>query len=152
VRIRVIGVGTRAGDDAAGLAVAERLQDRGLLQARIARCERPVELIELVAGADAAVVADAVRSGAAPGTLHHLHSSQLLRGAGVSSHALGVADALALLSALGRLPLRLHIVGIEAGDATSGELSGPVARAVHRAALWIESHVRALAAGAARTG
>jgi hydrogenase maturation protease len=149
VRVRVIGVGTRRGDDAAGLAVAERLALGELPQGvQVVRCERPLDLVERLRGADAVVLVDAVRSGAAPGTLHALRPDALARAASCSTHSLGVAEALALARALGRGPQRIEIVGIEAGPLQGEELSPAVAPAVERAAAWIRRRVLALAGAA----
>ena len=79
---------------------------------------------------------DAARTGAAPGTLHlwteGLPTTSSRPSAG--SHALGIAYALALGQALHRVPQRLAVIGIEAGELDPGEtLSADVAAAVDRA-------------------
>jgi hydrogenase maturation protease len=145
----VIGVGNALrGDDAAGLVVARRLADLdGLTGIEVRSHEgEGTALFGLWDGADAVVVVDTVRSGAAPGTIHRVDASSTpvpvpLRRA--SSHAVGLADAIELARALGRLPRTVVVCGVEGGSFDTGDgLSDAVARsterlvdAVHREAL-----------------
>ncbi len=107
----VVGVGNQVrGDDAAGLLAARRLGGIELEGDTSA-------LVELLSGAESVIVVDAVRSGAAPGTVHRFEVGQAplpgtLRSSS-SSHALGVAEAIELARALGRLPAAVTVVGIE---------------------------------------
>jgi hydrogenase maturation protease len=150
VQLVVIGVGSRQGDDAAGLVVAERLAQRGLPQETcVTSCERPLDLLPWLARADTVVLVDAVRSGARPGTVHRLRAGDLRAGDRLSSHALGVAEVLALAAALGQCRARVEIVGIEAcacgGDAPA--LTPAVADAVARVADWLGERLAALGPG-----
>lgn len=139
MRLRLIGVGTRHGDDAAGLLVADRLA-RGPLPpgAAVLHCERPaLDLVDALAHADAALVIDAMRSGRRPGSIASLRPSDLGPTGPVSSHGLGVAEAVALARSLGRAPARLAIIGIEVGPIPhipACRLSPAVRRGVARAA------------------
>jgi hydrogenase maturation protease len=128
VRIRVIGVGTRRGDDAAGLVVAEALAAGALPPHVVVRtCERPgADLLDALEGADAVVIIDATHSGRAPGTVRRVEPEEMARAQTLSSHALGVREVLALAEALGRRPPRVELVGIEAGSAGGDDLSDPV--------------------------
>jgi hydrogenase maturation protease len=117
----VIGVGNAArGDDAAGLVAARRLGGVELEGDASA-------LIDLVDGADDVVVIDAVRSGAAAGTVHRIDagglSVALPRTA--STHLIGVADALELARVLGRLPPHVVVYGIEGGRFGVGDPVSP---------------------------
>jgi hydrogenase maturation protease len=118
----VIGVGNPwRGDDGVGAAVARAVA------ARLGRCDprpevdvvevdgEPARLLELWADRGLAVVVDAVVSGAAPGTVHRGAVLGLApsRAAAGGSHAVGIADAVALGRALGRMPARLVTVGVE---------------------------------------
>ena len=114
-------------------------------------------LLEEWAGRDLAVVVDAVTAGAPPGTVHRaeLRSGRLQLtpprpaappGGGVagglaprtvggghagSSHAAGLAEALALAGALDRLPRRLVVLGVEPARLDTGAgLSPAVAAAL----------------------
>lgn len=136
-RALVIGVGNPLrGDDGVGLAVAAELAaDRGL---RVVESDgEPVSLIGLWDGAATVVVVDAVSSGADPGTVITVPAEREIPAALFrhSTHLFGVADAIELSRALGRLPGRLVVVGVEGGDFTPGAgLSPPVAAAVCGAA------------------
>jgi hydrogenase maturation protease len=133
-----IGNGYRR-DDGAGLAVAARLRGRVPSGVELVECEQePSRLIDACDGAAAALVVDAVASGAPPGTLHRFDASagpvpaRLFRS---STHAFGVGEAIELARVLGRLPARVIVYGIEGAAFGAGEgLTEPVATAVERAA------------------
>jgi hydrogenase maturation protease len=144
----VIGLGQRdRGDDAAGLAVADRVGALGLPGVRVIEQAEPAGLLDAWAGAHLVVVADAVRSGRPPGTVQIMHAEHRLplRTGPGGTHALGLAEAVELARALGQLPPELVIVGIEAEDFQLGmPLSGPVAAAVQQAADTIAGIVRVI--------
>jgi hydrogenase maturation protease len=130
----VIGVGNAyRSDDAAGLLVARRLRERGVEALEYEG--EPVALLDAFAGRDAVVLVDAVRSGAPPGTVHRADASEQplpteLRSA-PSTHLVGVAEAIELGRALGRLPARVIVYGIEGEQFVAGEeLSPSVAAAI----------------------
>jgi len=113
------------GDDAAGPLVAARLN---------ARVVAPLDLLEAWAGAPDVIVVDAVVSGAPPGTVTVWEAGQLSaipsRG---GTHSLGLAEAVGLAQALGKLPERLRIYGIEARSFAGGAPPSPeVLAAVER--------------------
>lgn len=92
-------------------------------------------LVDLAEGSSHLVVVDAMRTGAVAGTIRRLDltaGTPLDTLAGfVSTHAFGLAEAIALADALGRLPSRVTIIGIEASSFAPGvALSAPVASAV----------------------
>lgn len=134
--IRVIGIGSPFADDRAGLESAARLAANPPCGVEVVLAERPgVALLELLDAADAVVLIDAVRSGACPGTLHDLdlHAVAAAPLRFMSSHGIGVADAVALGAALGRLPARGRLIGVEAGLTPPGagmNLSPAVERAL----------------------
>ncbi len=124
-------------DDGAGLAVAERLQGRVPPDVVVLTSEQePSRLIDLWEGAASAVVVDAASSGAEPGSVHRFDAAAEPIPAGVyrsSTHAFGVGDAVELARALGRLPDRVVVLGIEGAEFSAGEgLSAPVEAAVDR--------------------
>jgi len=147
--LRLIGVGNRwRGDDAAGLVVAARLRAR--LPRGIDVIEHrgePIDLIEAFEGAQAAWLVDAVCSGAQPGTLYRFDAGERRLPAGlfrVSTHRFGLADALELARALGRLPPRVVVYGIEGSRfAPGGPLSPAVAAAAERLAGALSTELAA---------
>ena len=115
----MIGVGSRdRGDDAAGLLAARFLRHRLPAGVDVTYgSPDPVSLIALWEGADRVWLIDAVVSGAAPGTVHRVDAvTERLpaRPPCRSTHALGLADAVELARAVGRLPRRLTVFGVEA--------------------------------------
>ena len=116
--IRIIGIGAPFGDDAVGLILARILALEPPPGCEVLASDRPgAGLIDLLEGAEAAILIDAVRSGAPPGTVHQLTFSELARHSGrfVSSHELGVAESVQLAEKLQRLPGRGGVLGIEIG-------------------------------------
>jgi hydrogenase maturation protease len=143
----VIGVGNPwRGDDAAGLAVARLL--RGTLPPEVEVLERegePTGLVDAWEGAEAVWLVDAVVSGATPGTVHRLDASVQELPAelvSASTHHLGIAEAVELARALGRLPARVVFYGIEAAGAEPGDKLAPeVEAAVERVAAALREEV-----------
>ncbi|HET9324105.1 MAG TPA: hydrogenase maturation protease [Gaiellaceae bacterium] len=135
----VLGIGNAwQGDDAAGLVTARRM--RGLAPAGVDVRElegEPVSLVEAWGGAESVFIVDAVRSGAAPGTVHRLDATDEPLPAtlsAASTHTLGVGEAIELARALGRLPARIVLYGIEAESIAAGaDLTPAVARGVDEA-------------------
>jgi hydrogenase maturation protease len=147
----VIGVGNEyRTDDGTGPAVLGML--RGVVPAGVALVLSDGEatsLLEAWAGAATAIVVDAVAGGpAAPGTLHRLDVSAdpgpLPAERGTSSHDLGVGSAVALARALGRMPARLIVHGIQGADFRHGDaLSPPVAARMGDLANAVLADIRA---------
>src|SRR5689334_17923972 len=134
--ITVIGIGqTLRGDDAAGPEAVQLWQKSFTETAsharlRIQHADMPgLELIDLLANADAVLLVDAVQSGAEPGKLHLVTPQQVTPGTGDgSSHSWGVAETLALASELHYpLPSQIMILGIEAA---SFQMGAPLSKAV----------------------
>lgn len=104
-------------DDGAGHAVVERLGDDDAIAAR----DGAVEMVERMSGYDRVVLVDAVRSGAAPGTIHRFEDGRCFpRAWGGSSHSIGLVEVLELAKALHTLPAAATVVGIEADDTGEG--------------------------------
>ena len=146
----VIGVGNALrGDDGVGLEVARRVRERTDVAVRELEGEG-VGLLDAWADARAVLLIDGVRSGAAPGTLHRVDATDHplpaeLRGS-TSTHALGVAEAIELARALGRLPDRLVVYGVEGARFDTGAgLSPQVAAAVDGVADAVLREARGLA-------
>ncbi len=92
-----------------------------------------------------ALVIDAAVSGASPGTVHRLEAgAQALPKdlARCSSHGLGLAEAVELGKALGRLPERLVIFAVEAATLEQGAAMSPqVAAAADEIASRVEAEM-----------
>jgi hydrogenase maturation protease len=120
IPLRIIGIGSPFAGDRFGIEAVEVLRllpELAGLGNEVGWCalDRPgVRLIERLKGAETVILIDAMQSGSKPGTVRRLALSDLLQQAAVpSSHQLGVAESLALAEALGDLPSRLLIYGIE---------------------------------------
>jgi hydrogenase maturation protease len=148
----VVGVGNAfRGDDGAGLAVVESLRPRVPAGVEVVSCEQePSRLIDAWQGADAALVVDAVQSGADPGTVQRFDASREPLPGRVfrsSTHAFTVGEAIELARALGTLPPRVLVYAVEGHAFQAGEgLTEPVETAVEAAAKAILEDLRRLAA------
>jgi hydrogenase maturation protease len=116
--ILVIGMGNRMrGDGSAGQIVASEIGRRALKSLRV--CEHTgdgASLIALWEGASIFILVDAIVSGAPPGTIHRLDAIEHpLPGwqFSVSTHSVGLAEAIQLARVTKRLPERLVVYGIE---------------------------------------
>lgn len=146
--VLVIGVGTPHGDDAAGLLVARALREARPEGVDVSLCESPADLAGLLRPDRAVVLVDATRSGRRPGTVHRVAPEALcVEARGCSSHGFGVAEALALARALGRLPQRLYVVGIEGAEG-EGEPSPALRDALPAALRRVLALCRELGAAA----
>lgn len=146
--IRIIGIGSPFSDDAVGLEAARSLSESPPPNCEIIEADRPgASLIEMIDGADAAILIDAACSGAKPGTLHEFGFDKLERCAAaglVSSHDLGVANAVELARKLGRAPERGMILAIEIAPTARQhpDVLSPAARdAVERASIRVRQLV-----------
>ncbi len=139
----VIGVGNAyRGDDGAGVAVADLLRSRAAPALDVLVCElEPTRLLDAWEGADAAFVVDAVASGMPAGTVHRFDAATPLPRqifGSASTHALGIAEAVELARALGRLPERTIVFGIEG---TTFEAGGDMSPAVADAAREVADRI-----------
>lgn len=132
----VIGVGNAyRGDDGAGIVAARKLAAQRLPGVRVMEMNgEGISLVEAWKDAPSVLLVDAVSSGAVPGTIHRFEAQAGPLPTGLehrSSHSFGVAEAVEVARALGRLPPSLLIYGIEGGDFSPGErLSPEVEKAV----------------------
>lgn len=133
----VVGVGNPwRGDDGVGWQVAEAVGQLVDDRVEVSACDgEPSRLIDLWSQRDLAIVVDATHGAGEPGTMHVWDGDVPTRSRRpVASHALGIDHAIALGEAMGHLPSRLIVIGIEAGDTTHGtDLSPAVAAAVRPA-------------------
>lgn len=126
-------------DDGVGLEVAARVLEvdanwsNHLRIVGVCPVADPIDLLWIWRGAQVAVVTDAARSGAVPGTLSFAwltrESPEPLAFGGhpASSHSVGIAGVYRLGVAVERAPLHLILVGVEGLDFSPGKgLSAPV--------------------------
>lgn len=148
-RVRVIGLGSPFGDDRIGWQVADRLAASGLpAGVEAVRCGVPGrDLLPLLDGLSRAILVDALRGEGRPGDIVRCSHADLAglpdRG---STHGFGVAAALDLAAAMGCLPPRLEIIGIEAGEAEAAP-GMAIAAAVSAAGERLVEMLRAEFAG-----
>jgi hydrogenase maturation protease len=144
----VIGLGNEhRRDDGCGIVVARRLGPRLGGRATVVELEgEATRLLDLWAGREVVLVVDAVRSNAPVGTVRRFRvegASLPAPLASTSTHGLSLAEAVALGSALGRLPPQLIVYGIEVEDLRIGVgLSARVAEAATSVADRIEHELR----------
>jgi len=147
----VIGIGNRyRRDDGSALLVLEALAGRLPIAIPVVDSDGdPTRLIDSWTGADLAVVVETVRSGKPPGTVAVVDDDALLgaseeSGRSQGSHGLGLLEAIALGTAVGRLPRRLRVVGIEPEDLGWGDhVTDAVARGIEPAAALVLDLVHA---------
>ncbi len=140
----VVGLGSdEGGDDRVGPEVCRALRAHGDLAADVQ--EGPgdlTRLFDLWSDRTFVVLVDAVRTGAAVGTVHRWDGAEAEHwplGREVSTHGLSLAQVLHLGRGLGRVPPRITIFGVEIGDLALGtRLSPAVARAVPEVCRAIE--------------
>ena len=136
----IVGCGNQdRSDDAAGLLVVRRLRELGIYGLELG-CEG-LALIDAWSGWADVIVVDAVMSGVPPGTITVWDARTSPFPVGqfrCSTHAFGMAETIELARALGRLPGKLIVYGIEGIRFGCGEPPSPeVAEAVERLAQRI---------------
>jgi hydrogenase maturation protease len=119
----ILGIGSPSGDDQAGWLTVDALLDLGVGAVKL---DRPgANLIPLLEKADWVILVDATQGSGRPGDIRHFGCDDWAGyGGGLSSHGFGVLDALTLAQALGSLPPRLDLYGIEIGSANPGGSPG----------------------------
>lgn len=147
VELLIIGVGNEyRGDDGAGLIVARKLKERLADSAQVLEQGGDgAALMEAWGGVGTVILIDAMVSGAAPGTIRRFDAiaRPIPRGYfRVSTHAFGVAQAIELARAMGSLPTRLIIFGVEAKNFAAGcGLSAEVEKATDEAVMRLLTEV-----------
>lgn len=152
--IVLVGLGqSLRSDDAFGLIAVQLWQEKFPLSAkhpsiRVEISQLPgLALIDLISGADAAIIVDAVNSGSPPGTIHIATLNELSAFAEGSStaHGWGVAETLALGLKLSpeSLPAEIFLIGVEGESFDPGEgLSTIVAGKLPTIADLIEAKIQ----------
>ncbi len=128
-RVAVIGIGqSLRGDDAAGLETVRQWRKKfpetaGRPEVQIEASELPgLALLDVLNDVDAAILVDAVKSSATPGTIHRLSEAELesFTSDSKSAHGWGVAETLRLRQQLTDTKTIIRIIGIEAEQMETG--------------------------------
>ena len=132
-RTLILGIGNAyRGDDRAGIEVVRRLgRQLPMVDLREVTGDG-AEIIDAMAGYERAVVIDASRSGGRPGTVTEFDVSRdrlPVRYFSYSTHAFGLAEAIEVARAIGRIPSRLTVFAIEGERFEAGE---PLSESVQR--------------------
>ena len=125
----ILGVGNSfRGDDAAGIEAARRLRRRAPASLEVRERQGDLTgILEEFRGEERVIIIDATSSGSTPGRVIRLDAvaGALPPGFGRdSTHALGLAEAIGLARALGRLP-SVVVYGIEGKTFAPGEPLSP---------------------------
>ena len=142
-RVRILGIGSPSGDDQAGWLVVDALADHGVYAGDefvIDKLDRPgAHLISLLENADWIILVDAMQSDGQPGRIRRFDRKDWpAYREGLSSHGLGVLDALLLARELGSLPSQVDLYGIEIGSANPG---AEPAKCIQDAAWQLAQHI-----------
>ena len=161
--VRVIGCGNPdAGDDAAGILAVARARDalEAIAGVEVVPQAFPLAIVHLLEGAGAVVVVDAIRSPDGrrpPGALVRAEAGPQGLPAEIrsslSSHGLGVAEAVGLAAALGPVP-RVVVLGVEAGPGVGAgaPLSAGVEAGLPELVRLLLAEVESLAGEGSRPG
>ena len=130
----LIGLGNpQRGDDGVGVAVVRCVAERAAGALSVEESDDPASLIDTWSGVERVVVVDAMKSDRPAGTVLTLDVTERpLPSDGWATggtHALGLAAAVELSRALGRLPQRLVVIGVEVDGLTAGTELTPAVRA-----------------------
>ena len=151
--LRILGIGSPFGDDQLGWEVIKILQQRPALshftpeKLHIACCDRPgMHLLELMRQTKTVFLIDAVKTGAAIGTLHCFQNEEIESVSdSLSTHALGVAEAMKMGAILHTLPKTVILYGIEIRDIQfQFALSEPIQQAIKALSRRVESDILAI--------
>lgn len=135
-RVRIVGCGNPdAGDDGAGLVAVDRVRALVPSDVEVVMAPTALHVLDLLEGADNVLLVDAMRTtagGRDPGEVVRAASGpdglpMALRSS-LSSHGLGLAEAVGLAAALGPVP-NVVFLGVEVGDVRAGRGLSPAVEA-----------------------
>ncbi len=140
----VIGIGNAScGDDAVGVQVARQLKEKGNLEmAVVEESGEPTSLMAAMKGYERVILVDAILGHGALGAMHMIDASKSPLPAELfshySTHSFGLVESIELARALGELPLKVLVIGIEGGQFEPGdEMSEQVQSSIGKAVDWI---------------
>ncbi|HAT6977790.1 TPA: hydrogenase maturation protease [Legionella pneumophila] len=148
--IKVLGIGSPFGEDQAGWLVADRFKTELSKEHYASKTliieshDRPgLRLIELMNPAKVVFLIDAVKSGCAIGTIHRLKNNEIFVFQNrLSTHEMGVAEALQIGHSLNALPEHIILYGIEIDNITfSATLSKSVEKAVKTVVIQLKKEI-----------
>jgi hydrogenase maturation protease len=119
VSVLVLGIGNiLLGDEGIGVRVVEALEERYTLPPGVEVIDggtTGMGLLDLIAGREHVIVADAVKMESAPGTVFRLTGEEIPARfrQRISPHQIGLGDVLAALTLLDQAPRELVVIGIE---------------------------------------
>jgi hydrogenase maturation protease len=129
----VVGIGSPHGDDRFGWEVVSRLLGVLPRGVRAITVSDPLAVADVPPGCKLLVVVDACRGAGSAGSVHCFAwpDPRLAMTPIASSHGIGLASALTIAGALGRLPPRVVVLAVEGESAQPGRgLSAAVGAAV----------------------
>lgn len=141
--IQVLGIGSPFGDDQVGWKIVDILEQHATLKKYVpqklhfAILDRPnINLLQHIDKTATVMLIDAMKSGENIGTLHRYENPQTNTPAGLlSTHGMGVAQALQLGMILDELPKKIILYGIEIDEVLlQSELSPRVKDAAYQLA------------------
>ena len=153
IALRVLGIGSPFGDDQLGREVIKLLQQQQKLHPYIPQdleliyCDRPgIYLLELMRNARCVFLIDAIKSGADIGTIHYFKNKEIEQlERSLSTHSIGIAEAMLMGSALHALPQNVILYGLEIGDVLCEfSLTTPIIDAIHTLSMQIAEDILSL--------
>ncbi len=143
--IKVLGIGSPFGEDQVGWSVAQSLITKcSHLPVTIEIHDRPgIRLIELMNGATTVFLIDAIKSNDKIGTIHRFHNNEILTLENqLSTHNIGIAQALELGKALKALPDNIILYGITIHTSEfESTFSLPVKKAVEQVVGLLKNEI-----------
>ena len=146
-KILLIGIGNEfRSDDGIGLIIVRQLQNKQISSIVIKEASgEGAALMEAWKGYKSVIIADAVSSGAKPGTIFIIDAGKELVPAKFfhySTHAFSVAEAIELAREMKLLPPRFLVYGIEGANFSAGTtISQGVQDSVHQVVEQIVNKV-----------
>jgi len=144
----IVGLGNQnCGDDAVGPMVARYIARKKLPDCDVTEeSGEPMSLMSAMRGREEVFLIDAIMAITAPGTLHMFDASKMPLPSELfshmSTHSFGLVESVELARALGELPPRLLVVGIEGLNFEPGDdMAPPVESAIAKAVDWILSRI-----------